>query len=54
MSKKLSAKYYQRKNNERLQKKLVKDLTEEEKNKKRQHGCARCKNHSEDGKQKLV
>ena len=54
MSKSLSAKYYQE-NQERLQKKLAKDIKIFLKKKeKRQYGCERYKNLSEDVKQKLV
>ena len=54
MSKSLSAKYYQE-NQERLQKKLAKDIKIFLKKKeKQQYGCERYKNLSEDVKQKLV
>ena len=54
MSKSLSAIYYQE-NQERLQKKLAKDIKIFLKKKeKRQYGCERYKNLSEDVKQKLV
>ena len=50
-----AAKYYQ-KNNERLQKKLGKDIKVFLKKEKetKQYGCERYKNLSEDEKQKLV
>ena len=52
MSKYLSAKYYQE-NKTRLQKK-ARERYEEEKEKKQQCGRERCKNFSEDGKNKLL
>ena len=53
MSKDSSAKYYQN-TKERLQKKLVKDITvvlKKKKEKKQQHVCEQYKNLSEDEKQ---
>ena len=51
MFKNALAKYYQ-KNKDRLQKKY-KDLSEEEKIKKRQYGCKQYKSLSEDEKERL-
>ena len=45
--------YYQE-NKERLQKNLVKDQNLSKEKKKRQYGCERYKNLSEDENQKLV